>query len=228
MIRYGTLTAMRCPRGFRCYEHGEPERPRKQGEERRRSVDPNYPTARADRTTLRQAHLHDCEFRDWDGWRDGRPDSAVVYLIAKYLNRGQNEWRRSARQVLGKRGRRSRLRNPGHTDVRDRRRDSRRARPPNGHDPPRAGHDIHGRRLCLIFAGGGVARSDTEEALVKLAEATNIPVVTSIRHQTQGAAVPGSGGNAERHPGRRFHSLGCYPVRLLRPHSPTGQPPPLP
>ncbi len=31
----------------------------------------------------------------------------------------------------------------------------------------------------LIFAGGGVARSDAEEALVKLAEATNIPVVTS-------------------------------------------------
>ena len=31
----------------------------------------------------------------------------------------------------------------------------------------------------LIYAGGGVARSDAEEALVKLAEATNIPVVTS-------------------------------------------------
>ena len=31
----------------------------------------------------------------------------------------------------------------------------------------------------LIFAGGGVARSDAEESLVKLAEATNIPVVTS-------------------------------------------------
>ena len=31
----------------------------------------------------------------------------------------------------------------------------------------------------LIFAGGGVARSDAEAALVKLAEATNIPVVTS-------------------------------------------------
>ena len=31
----------------------------------------------------------------------------------------------------------------------------------------------------LIYAGGGVARSDAEEALVKFAEATNIPVVTS-------------------------------------------------
>ncbi len=31
----------------------------------------------------------------------------------------------------------------------------------------------------LIYAGGGVARSDAEGALVKLAEATNIPVVTS-------------------------------------------------
>ena len=34
-------------------------------------------------------------------------------------------------------------------------------------------------RLPLIYAGGGVARSDAEEALVALAEATNIPVVTS-------------------------------------------------
>ena len=34
-------------------------------------------------------------------------------------------------------------------------------------------------RLPLIYAGGGVARSDAEQALVKLAEATNIPVVTS-------------------------------------------------
>ena len=33
--------------------------------------------------------------------------------------------------------------------------------------------------LPVIYAGGGVARSDAEEALVKLAEATNIPVVTS-------------------------------------------------
>ncbi len=34
-------------------------------------------------------------------------------------------------------------------------------------------------RLPLIYAGGGVARSDAEEALVKLAEATSIPVITS-------------------------------------------------
>ena len=33
--------------------------------------------------------------------------------------------------------------------------------------------------LPLIFAGGGVARADAEDTLVKLAEATNIPVVTS-------------------------------------------------
>ena len=33
--------------------------------------------------------------------------------------------------------------------------------------------------IPLIFAGGGVARSDAEEALIKLAEATNIPVATS-------------------------------------------------
>ena len=33
--------------------------------------------------------------------------------------------------------------------------------------------------LPVIYAGGGVARSDGEEALVKLAEATNIPVITS-------------------------------------------------
>ena len=34
-------------------------------------------------------------------------------------------------------------------------------------------------RLPLIYAGGGVARSDAEDALVVLAEATNVPVVTS-------------------------------------------------
>ncbi len=34
-------------------------------------------------------------------------------------------------------------------------------------------------RTPLIYAGGGVARSDAEPALLKLAEATNIPVVTS-------------------------------------------------
>ena len=34
-------------------------------------------------------------------------------------------------------------------------------------------------RLPLIYAGGGVARSDAEDALVEFAEATNIPVVTS-------------------------------------------------
>ena len=38
---------------------------------------------------------------------------------------------------------------------------------------------IAGSRLPLIYAGGGVARSDAEEALVALAEATKIPVVTS-------------------------------------------------
>ena len=34
-------------------------------------------------------------------------------------------------------------------------------------------------RLPLIFAGGGVARSGAEQALMEMAEATNIPVVTS-------------------------------------------------
>ena len=34
-------------------------------------------------------------------------------------------------------------------------------------------------RIPLIYVGGGVARSDAEEALVRLAEATNIPVITS-------------------------------------------------
>ena len=34
-------------------------------------------------------------------------------------------------------------------------------------------------RLPLIYAGGGVARSDAEAAVVRLAEATNIPVITS-------------------------------------------------
>ncbi len=38
---------------------------------------------------------------------------------------------------------------------------------------------IASAQLPLIYAGGGVARSDAEEALVKLVEMTNIPVVTS-------------------------------------------------
>ncbi len=38
---------------------------------------------------------------------------------------------------------------------------------------------IANSRLPIIYAGGGVAISDAEQALVKLAEATNIPVVTS-------------------------------------------------
>ena len=46
-------------------------------------------------------------------------------------------------------------------------------------------------RLPLIFAGGGVAQSDAEESLVELAEATNIPVVTSSG---------GKGAISDRHP----------------------------
>ncbi len=38
---------------------------------------------------------------------------------------------------------------------------------------------ISSSSIPLIYAGGGVARSDAEAALVKLAETTNIPVVTS-------------------------------------------------
>ena len=45
--------------------------------------------------------------------------------------------------------------------------------------------------LPLIYAGGGVARSDAEPALVKLAEATNIPVITS---------TGGKGTLPDRHP----------------------------
>ena len=46
-------------------------------------------------------------------------------------------------------------------------------------------------RMPLIFAGGGVARSDAEEALVKLVETTNIPVITSSG---------GKGSIPDRHP----------------------------
>ena len=46
-------------------------------------------------------------------------------------------------------------------------------------------------RLPLIFAGGGVSRSDAEDALVKLAETTNIPVLTS---------GGGKGALPDRHP----------------------------
>ena len=50
---------------------------------------------------------------------------------------------------------------------------------PSREDLREAARVIAQSRLPLIYAGGGVARSDAEEALVKLAEATNIPVVTS-------------------------------------------------
>ena len=50
---------------------------------------------------------------------------------------------------------------------------------PTPDDLREAAQVIARSRIPLIYAGGGVARSDAEEALVELAEATNIPVVTS-------------------------------------------------
>ena len=50
---------------------------------------------------------------------------------------------------------------------------------PSPDDLREAARVIAESRLPLIYAGGGVARSDAESALVRLAEATNIPVVTS-------------------------------------------------
>ena len=50
---------------------------------------------------------------------------------------------------------------------------------PSPEDLREAAQVIAHSRLPLIYAGGGVARSDAEEVLIKLAEATNIPVVTS-------------------------------------------------
>ena len=50
---------------------------------------------------------------------------------------------------------------------------------PSPVDLQEAAKVIGGSRIPLIYAGGGVARSDAEDAIVKLAEATNIPVITS-------------------------------------------------
>ena len=50
---------------------------------------------------------------------------------------------------------------------------------PSPEDLREAARVIAGSRTPLIYAGGGVARSDAERALVGLAEATNVPVVTS-------------------------------------------------
>ena len=50
---------------------------------------------------------------------------------------------------------------------------------PSSDDLREAARVIAKSRTPLIFAGGGVARSDAEHALVMLAEATNIPVITS-------------------------------------------------
>ncbi len=54
-----------------------------------------------------------------------------------------------------------------------------------------AAHVIAQSHLPLIFAGGGVALSEAEEALTTLAEATNIPVITS---------AGGKGAIPDRHP----------------------------
>ena len=50
---------------------------------------------------------------------------------------------------------------------------------PSPEDLREAAQVISRSATPLIYAGGGVARSDAEQALVRLAEATNIPVVTS-------------------------------------------------
>ena len=50
---------------------------------------------------------------------------------------------------------------------------------PSPEDLREAAQVIARSRLPLIYAGGGVARSDGEQALVSFAEATNIPVITS-------------------------------------------------
>ena len=62
---------------------------------------------------------------------------------------------------------------------------------PSPEDLREAAQVISTSSLPLIYAGGGVARSDAEEALVKLAETTNIPVVTSSG---------GKGAIPDRHP----------------------------
>ena len=50
---------------------------------------------------------------------------------------------------------------------------------PSPDDLRRAVDLIVDSRLPIIYAGGGIAQSNAEESLVRLAEATNIPVVTS-------------------------------------------------
>ena len=50
---------------------------------------------------------------------------------------------------------------------------------PSPEDLREAARVIVQARLPIIFGGGGITLSDAEQALVKLAEATNIPVVTS-------------------------------------------------
>ena len=62
---------------------------------------------------------------------------------------------------------------------------------PSAEDLREAARIIAQASLPLIFAGGGVAQSGAEQALVKLAEVTNIPVVTS---------GGGKGAIPDRHP----------------------------
>ena len=62
---------------------------------------------------------------------------------------------------------------------------------PNREALQRAAQVVAKSRLPLIYAGGGVARSDAEAAVVSLAETTNIPVITSSG---------GKGVISDRHP----------------------------
>ena len=76
-------------------------------------------------------------------------------------DRREDEWGRSPCEVArGRRGR-SRVRHPGRADLRHCGRAARRTGHRHDHDPPRAGCDVHGRRLCprLGQAGCGTGRA---------------------------------------------------------------------
>ncbi len=105
------------------------------------------------RQASRPREIPDTVFEAFRQMRTGRPRPVLIEIPPEAgVEREEVELRNPARisRIV-----------PNHEDLRD------------------AAQIISRSSMPLIYAGGGVARSDAEQALVKFAEATNIPVITS-------------------------------------------------
>ena len=116
-------------------------------------IDVVRPVTKWRRQTLRPREIPDAVFEAFRQMRTGRPRPAVIQIPPDVgVEREEVSLRNPARipRIV-----------PSPDDLRE------------------AAGVIARARLPLIYAGGGVVRSDAEEALARLAESTNIPVVTS-------------------------------------------------